>query len=372
MDFNINSPISRNRKLLGVLLSSTILSTIISITVSCVFLSGVIGIGRDYGNYEDLINDISYSGFSLDNNYGFDIGFVFIVFLLTKLLFSTKLIYAFLIFISLFLKLLIFFFLGLYNKKYSNASLTYLSIFAGLTLYSFRFFPLHEFTQIRVSISIAFFYYAFILLASGTGVKQKMFGLIKNKLLILTGILFAILSLLFHTIASVHLILMFVIFFCNSRKKIILVNGLIFMFFWIAFPIIISNDFSPISYSPITRIGNYLQELSYSSDSSFLKIYHLLDFAFIIICFYLVDFTSALQRSLFSIYTFSLTISLAIAIGLPDLLVFSVRLSEYIQTFCVPLIITMSGHRKYLLIWPWIIASSIYYLSAYQASNYFL
>ncbi len=371
MNYSLIS-ISKNKKLLSVLLESVILSMIISITASCVFLSGVIGIGRDYGNYEDIINDILDSGFSLENNYDFDIGFVFIIFLLTQLLFSAKLIYAFLIFISLFFKFLIFSFLGLYNKKYSNVSLTHLGIIGGLILYSSRFFPLHEFTQIRVSISIAFFYYAFIILVSDTGIKQEMFGLINNKLLNIIGILSAILSFLFHTIALVHLLLMFMTLFCNSRKKIILVNALIFMFFWIAFPIIINNDFSPLSYSSITRIGNYLQESSYSSDSSFLKIYHVLDFALIIICFYLVDFKSPLQRSLFSMYTFSLTISLAIAIGLPYLLVFSVRLSEYIQTFCVPLIITMSGHRKYLLIWSWIIACSIYYLSAYQASNYFL
>ncbi|OBQ41538.1 MAG: hypothetical protein AN484_20740 [Aphanizomenon flos-aquae WA102] len=368
MNYSLIS-ISKNKKLLSVLLESVILSMIISITASCIFLSGVIGIGRDYGNYEDIINDILHSGFSLENNYNFDIGFVFIIFLLTQLLFSAKLIYAFLIFISLFLKFLIFSFLGLYNKKYSNVSLTHLGIIGGLILYSSRFFPLHEFTQIRVAISIAFFYYAFIIIESDTKIKQEIFGFINNRLLNIIGISCAILCVLFHTIALVHLPLTFLTVFCNSRKKIILVNALIFLFFWIAFPIIINNDFSPISYSAISRIGSYLQE---SSDSSSLKIYHVLDFVFIIICFYLVDFKSPLQRALFSMYTFSLTISLAITIGLPYLLVFSVRLSEYIQTFCVPLIITMSGHRKYLLIWPWIIACSIYYLSAYQASNYFL
>ena len=368
MNYSLIS-INKNGKLLSVLLKSVILSMIISITVSCVFFSGLIGVARDYVNYEYIINDILDSGFSLENKYDVDIGFVFIIFILAQLISSAKLIYAFLIFISLFFKFLIFSFLGLYNKKSSNVTLRYLGIIGGLTVYSFRFFPLHEFTQIRVAISIAFFYYAFIIIVSDTEIKQEIFGLINNRLLNIIGALGAILSFLFHTIALIHLPLIFMTLFCNSRKKIILVNALIFLFFWIAFPIIINNDFSPISYSAISRIGNYLQE---SSDSSSLKIYHVLDFVFIIIGFYLIDFKSPLQRALFSMYTFSLTISLAITIGLPYLLVFSVRLSEYIQTFCVPLIITMSGHRKYLLIWPWIIACSIYYLSAYQASNYFL
>lgn len=104
------------------------------------------GYSRDYENYEYFFNLLRYRFSSFFNTHRFEPAFAMIARLLVAFVQSNEMVYALFVAPAVFLKILL---MGRWSKGYVFFALAVL-------LYFFRFFPLHELTQVRASSALVF------------------------------------------------------------------------------------------------------------------------------------------------------------------------------------------------------------------------
>lgn len=143
------------------------------------------GPGKDFLNYDAFFERVRYGSYLSDTESRIEIGFFQLSSLLTSIIYSNDIVYAAMAIISLAFKL----------RVLSNVAATYSSFLVGILFYFFRFAPLHEMTQLRVAVAIAFLFIAFHYMIRGER---------------LASILFASLSPLFHTSAILLTVLIIV------------------------------------------------------------------------------------------------------------------------------------------------------------------
>lgn len=170
----------------------------------CTLISAtqIFGLSRDIDNYKDFFNDLNLGGISLLDLSRFEPGFVLFSYSIIKIIQNDVLAYSAIVGLSLFFKLKII--------DLKKISVLYLIVI--LLLYFFRYFPLHELTQLRVACSIS-------LLLLGLGyIERKNF---------LVGRFFLIASIFFHfSMIAVIPFLFFPQF--TSRIKLIVFLGAAF------------------------------------------------------------------------------------------------------------------------------------------------
>lgn len=104
------------------------------------------GYSRDYENYDYFFNLLRYRFSSFFNTHRFEPAFAMIARLLVAFVQSNEVVYALFVAPAVFLKVLL---IGRWSKGYVFFAL-------AVFLYFFRFFPLHELTQVRASSALVF------------------------------------------------------------------------------------------------------------------------------------------------------------------------------------------------------------------------
>lgn len=104
------------------------------------------GYSRDYENYDHFFNLLRYRFSGFFNTHRFEPAFAMVARLLVAVVQSNEAVYALFVAPAVFLKVLL---MGRWSKGYIFFALAVL-------LYFFRFFPLHELTQVRASSALVF------------------------------------------------------------------------------------------------------------------------------------------------------------------------------------------------------------------------
>lgn len=166
--------------------------------------------GVDYGNYIIYFDQIRNGDFNVVLLNRVEPLFGFIVFLLTMIFTSNYFVYFCLLILSIFFKLLVIFY----------RSQTFLSSITLSFYYLFRYFPIHELTQIRISIAIGFFLLA-----------------ISMRTALLGWLLFAIACTVHYSIIPFMPLFVFVVFAQTESLKYLKYEKVIwvFIFFLIVF-----------------------------------------------------------------------------------------------------------------------------------------
>lgn len=147
-----------------------LLSISLALTVICVIISGfqLFGISLDYPDYENFFDLAELNQFSSFELTRFEPAFVFCTLILLSLFSSHVVIYTVFVAISIFLKSMVFYAFSARWQVFAAAGF----------LYIIRYFPLHEYTQLRVSLSIGMVMLSTLYLWQGKGKKAAVFILL--------------------------------------------------------------------------------------------------------------------------------------------------------------------------------------------------
>ena len=262
------------------------------------------GIDRDYYNYilfyETVQGRISYSDLK------FESGFVYLSWLFRNLIdFDFP---AFVLVITTFSLSVKFWFLYKYTK---------FPILA-IACYMLMFYPIHEYTQIRVSLALSFSILAIHFLVEKRFIKSALFFLIAP---------------LFH-ITVVAIAMCALVYFIRKKYLGLAIVAMLGLLIWFAGDVIFSTILAvSINFNDLSAY--YATNADYTEQANILSVNNLAIYFAIIFC--LIRnwaVRSDLDYILFIILVASVA-SLVILIQLP---VFSQRLKELLSVFMIPLI----------------------------------
>ncbi|TWH40671.1 EpsG family protein [Dulcicalothrix desertica] len=279
--------------------------------------------------------------------FNFEIGFETTSCFVSSILKSSTLVYSFFVFVSLLLKLIVLF-LTLLNTKSSKLNIKLCS-FLSVFLYFSRFFPLHELTQIRASLSIAFILVGSLLLLQGSNLNKQVSKINPFALLMY------FIAFLFHISSILILPFLLISFYIKSRKDIIVYSIIIFIFIKLFFLQILVNF--GVELNP--RLNEYVDAPIYLQPVSLFSPRRGLDVFLIIIG--LRNFNS--QKRYYKFYLSVFTFSIISLYSLMDTPVFAHRLSEIMQVFGVLLVAVMRYKSQLIFTIPYVVIVS--FLSIY-------
>jgi ABC-type multidrug transport system fused ATPase/permease subunit len=319
---------------------------LISIFASLISYFQPFGISRDYLEYERFFDDILKNGCSAVERYRFEAGFNYLSCIMSEFFLSANLIYSINVFISILPKLTIISSLsGCSNYNFR----------LGLFVYFSRFFPLHELTQIRASLSITCVFYATFLISiflkkGNTGgyrsayterihfiVDEQNKGL---RYLIFALIILFLLAILFH-VSSVYVIVLVGVAAFSQTKKYMRyspIGVLIFSF-------ICSQTISKLIVEFIPSAITYGQ--GFGDEINLLSPLKLMDIAIVIGVFCKlidIDLNDKSQVFFFNIFTYSISIYY----GFFTCPAIAHRMSEFTQVFVVLFLISASKRKNIL------------------------
>lgn len=272
---------------------------ILSASIAIAYLTGqkYLGVDRDFYNYLELYNstkgDITY----LETR--FEIGFIYYNWFMNNVL---RLSFNNFIFFSAFISIFIKFFL---ITRYTN------QVFIGIACYLLMFYPIHEYTQIRISLAAAFSFYAFHKFA-------------EKKLLV--GAIIYLVSISFHS--STLVALPCILFFLGSKHSIL--KRSIIPFFIIV--LILQNEIIDVAFD-ISIILNPLTE-SYLSRADYvekLNLFSAVNLASYIVIIYGFIYKWHMHDDYSYLYFILICCGVMAAMLFYNQPVFSSRLKEYLS-----------------------------------------
>ena len=146
------------------------------------------GISPDFENYNSFFDTARQDfGFGIDTR--FEPGFVFLAGVLSKVMSENVVVYGILVVLCLTIKLYVINRFSLPDRRKSGYY-----VFLAVAFYLFRFFPLHELTQLRAALSVAAIFLTLLFLWGGERLKAIGFVVVAATLhyssLMITPLLF--------------------------------------------------------------------------------------------------------------------------------------------------------------------------------------
>ena len=328
----------------------------------------IFGVGRDYETYKEIFDFLLANGCrNQSNEYiisNIEFGFQELTCFFTYFSSDYDLISAVEIFVSMFIKMsLLLILLAKSNLIYTDFLARFFAIFL---IYITRYYPLHEFTQIRVSISIGFLFAATFCFKNISdfyfSLEMKNFKITNTRRLIILSCLLLI-AFSFHYSNILVIPLIYVASRVQSRKMLVVSSLLIFAFFTFTSSLLV-NGLGGMFFSERLYSGSFDKVNPFS-------VFKILDILSFLIAFILVDFSVPIQAFFLSLVSYSLVLFYSFLLAnLPD--VYSFRFSEILIVFNAFLIISIKNKSHSLIIASMTILTSIISLLFYINNNYFI
>lgn len=303
--------------------------SIISLSVFGFSLSitQVFGVSRDYENYEEFFNLVRIGGYAAISESRFEPGFS-ILGLFFIGIFNTNLsVYGSFVLISMLMK-------GSVIGFYSSSQKIFIIV---ALFYGIRYFPLHELTQLRLSIGMGLILFGSVLLWSGR---------------VFLGCIVCSLALLFH--ASTAAIIPILLISQSNRWRVILFALIIFAF-----------SFYSVSffYEYLSGFIEILSDYEENKDQfeispNPIAVYILMDLAMIIWSLFYWGRLSEIMRRI----VFVELVGFSIFYGVIDFSVVAIRVRELYSVFWI--IYAIEGLKKRATAMPvflFIIANILFY-----------
>jgi len=218
-----------------------------------------------------------------------------------------------------------------------------------------RFFPLHELTQLRVSIGISFMLIAFLYMQNETiraNIKgknsKKQSSIILNWKRFAVPLLAIFTAILFHSSLLALVPFIFLQDFANSRRFILISSFILFVVLFFSSSLI--NNFAVGNFSAgIFYIGGSEEDVNLFSSQK------ILDWLLLMMGLILVDPKNRMSLSCLCIFAYSFSMFY----GFSAFPVFAHRLSEAFQVFSVLFVASMGNKNQVVFVLPIAIAFSI-------------
>jgi EpsG family len=319
-----------------------IICVIVTLVISLLSYFKAFGTSRDYSYYESFFSTIINQGCEAGEEERFELGFQKIS-CMVGFIGNAAGMYAVQVFLSLLPKLLIIAFLS---------SGSWIRFVPTIVAYCFIFLPLHELTQIRASMSIAFFMIASILL-----MKIKWENLFKKDGIF--AIMILILSCSIHNSSVILAPLVFLAKFSTSKRRIIVSSLLITVFLLLATP-------SFVEFNSTSILGIFYEKEGYGDALNFSNSQRALDIYLSFALLFIINNNNKDKMFLLSLFIYSS----AIYYGCYQYPVYSSRLSEYLRVFSILLIATHTKNEK-IYYFSWLLIAIIYSLWKLYTDQYF-
>lgn len=269
-------------------------------------ISQFFGTSRDYQNYDDFFNLIRDGGYAVILEDRFEPGFSILSLVFISIFNANLVVYSSFVFISMFLK-------GLVISNCSPGKFLFILV---AIFYFARYLPLHELTQLRLSVAMGFILLGAIIVWSGR---------------IFLGCIVCILALSFHMSTAAIIPIIFINQF--KRRHIILITAATFAFSFLLV------DFTNEYLSKFIRILNDYKENSdqFEKKPNPLAIYLLIDLAMIIWSFLYWNKLSKVMRRI----VFIEMVGFSIFYGTMDFPAIAIRVRELYSVFWI--IFTIEG-----------------------------
>ncbi|MYM36162.1 hypothetical protein GTP38_17665 [Duganella sp. FT94W] len=278
-----------------------------TLTTLCIIISGfqLFGTSLDFDEYVNFFNLVEMNQLSTFALTRFEPAFVLSTVIVVNLFSSPAAIYTVFVALSIFLKGIVFYALSSGWQVFAAASLLYL----------IRYFPLHEYTQLRVAISIGMTMVSTIYLWEGNFKKAAIF---------------IVLSLLFHQ--SAIAVIPFLFFKPTKRRTIIAVSLAIMLTLKYGSSYFISSFLA----DTVEIVGNYERNGSFARhDVNLFNPTVLLDMALIVYAFAnWHQLTRVMKTSVFM-----MSIGIAFYFGMTSFPVMAHRLREFFSVFFIIFVI---------------------------------
>jgi hypothetical protein len=241
----------------------------------------------------------------------------------------------------------------------------------SVMMYFSRFYPIHESTQIRISLGIGFLFLAVLELFrlqesinNEKTVVNKYASSSKIKALLHASfaVLAFVLSSLFHFSCVLAMPLFVISFYVRTRKNILAISILLFIFAKYFFV----NYMVPVILATNPRYSEYLYGSGIVSVNPFSS-QRILDIT--LACVGLRFFNSNNKRHIYllSLWIFSI-ISFYSLLELPAI---AFRFSEMLQVFGIVLVAMMRSKNELLFVVPWIIMTAFISIYSFSTGSFF-
>lgn len=317
------------------------------ISASVAVLSSVLAFFSAFGTSNDYELYLAYFEYNTSrascfdgNIFNFDVGFDVTSCLVTSFLRSPNLAYAFLVLISVFFKSIVMY-VTLLTTRSTNLNFI-ISYFLCFLVYFSRFFPLHELTQIRASLSIMF-------LLVGSSLLFRVENSKRLNDVNIWALIICIVACLFHSSILLVLPIVTIAFHVKDRKSMIIISIIMFAVLKIFFSQYIFK--SLIEFNP--KLFEYIDNEKFLN-ISVLSPKRILDLYLIVIGMIYFDVNNRCRLFYMSLIAFSIVCFYSLV----DIPVVAYRLSEIVQVFSIPLIATMGSDIEIILITPYVVAIS--------------
>jgi EpsG family len=332
-----------------------LLSIILTVALSCMDYFSWFGFSRDRGNY-NLFFDAAYGKNRLDiaKDFTHEVGFQYLTSFLFQIGIPLEMTYSFQVSLSLLPKLLVISFIS--SRASIRPGTCFASFLLATVFYLCKFFPLHELTQLRASLSSSFIFVGTAILISPQNSWRKR---TKNLLVFLCYSA----SVLFHLSAIAVIPIIYI------AKRVKTWRSAIFAFIlMLILSAIITQTF--LLAPAIKLVFAKADVYSYNElvGITLFSVQRFLDIALII------SFRSKVEensRVSFFAFTFFLY-SLAIFYGVSAAPVYSYRISELIQVVGLIFLVASGANKRSILgIAPFVIVNSLFSLWSFLTQDYF-
>ncbi|MGB7414048.1 MAG: EpsG family protein [Thermosynechococcaceae cyanobacterium] len=361
----ISSQIAKSKNKSSLRLQIVIIIALV-LLASLLTFSNFFGESRDYHAYDIFFQHVLINGCSNTQAYRFELGFQYFSCLLALAVNSPNAIYAVITAVSLFPKLCIVARIATLNSiKIAKISISFV---LAVLMYMTRFFPLHELTQLRVSVGISFVLVSFVYIKRDLLLPKFYPRSLRGRdpfkqswKYYLAHTLFLIVGISFHASLLTSIPLLIVQQFARSRKFIVLSS--IILFFLLLF---FCNAIAIFSFDIFA--AGFLYEDGFGQEVNLLSIQKLLDWMLVLMSFILIKPKEhKLSLSLLCLFTYSL----AIFYGCANIPIFAHRLSEVFQVFGILLIASMGTKKQLVFTVPFSIVYSLANIYIFTMSDYF-
>lgn len=361
----LNTKISNKKKISQLFSTLVILSVITTTLLSFLDYYNFFGISRDRENYNLFFNFLTKNSIedSLDT-FTHEIGFQYLTSLLIGLGIPSDALYPFEIGLSLLPKLLVLVIIICKCIDKKQQSMQGANFILAVSIYICKFFPLHELTQLRASLSCACLYVATLFLVSEDSIvifKSRDAKFNKKSVKILTWIIY-ILSISFHYSAIAAIMVIITATCVKSLRSAIITSifvylGSLLTTFGLLLSPIIKGIFlkaDTFSYEDLTSINLFSPQ-------------RILDIILVLSIIFIIDRKSSIQLFSFTIFLYSL----AVFYGTSAAPVYAHRLTELLQSLGLMFLVASANKILLIRLTPLIILNIILSLLVFVTQDYF-
>jgi hypothetical protein len=268
---------------------------------------------------------------------------------------------------SIFLKLVFLAVVALSIESSSTIKSRIIPFSMSLFVYFLRYFPLHEFTQIRVSLAIGFLMISIGFLIPISSVYSNSLPVLwRKQFQLLAFVSISAISVSLHN--SIAPVIPFVLAAAQIRTKknfliTISLASTTFVLFIGAFYLFTFNYFPQLLEQKVYE-NNY-------DDVNVFSIIKILDIASVVLAFRMIDFKIPIQVFCLSAMACSLILFYGVNIAnLPT--VYAFRLSEILGTFNVSLVASLQSRKQIFLLGTIILVASLRNFIFYLENSFFI